>query len=160
LALSSFRNNNYFGDNMKRSVTFSLEEDNVSKLSDTCNNKGLNRNAVIDALINEWVQTEAIETISIISCDVCGSKYSERLKVCPSCEDKKIKDIEALSRKRDDSFRTAEMEKLNIDLIEMHHRKEYLMKHLLLGHAQQSEIDVVDEQIKRTTDRIEEMKRV
>jgi len=145
---------------MKMSKSFSLESNNLSEFLSLCENNDLNANAVVETLIKEWLKEQRLQKVDMIVCDICASKYSSVLNACPKCEEQKIKNKELLIRKRDEDFRAAEMEKLNMDLIEMHHRKEYLMKHLILGQAQQCEVDMVDEQIKRTTDRIEEMKRV
>lgn len=143
---------------MKRSVTFSLEEEKITKLADICNARGLNRNAVIETLLKEWLKDEETETIEIITCNICGAKYSSKLNVCPSCEEQKIKNKELFDQKIAETEKTRKIENITIDLMDLTRRKEYLERHLELGQAQQSEIDEVIKKIEAKQKELAEVK--
>jgi len=68
---------------MKIAVTFSLDSSVVLRFDELVKKKGLNRNRVVESIMEEWVKSN-----TIVKCPKCGAEYSVKLGKCPQCENK------------------------------------------------------------------------
>jgi len=75
---------------MKTTKSFSIESEVLRVFFDTCENKKLNHNAVIEVLLKTWVKDAELMSVKLIICPDCGAEYSEILNRCPNCVNQQV----------------------------------------------------------------------
>lgn len=95
------------GDYMKISRSISIEIGIWNTFMEEVEKKGLNHNSVIAKLVHGWSKEQQEPEYKILICDKCGSKYSEKLAQCPSCEATELE--EAIQHRQEEESKDREL---------------------------------------------------
>lgn len=111
---------------MRTAQTFSIEREIANGFYGIIEEKGYNKNRVIEQLLSAYIEEHQFK---MVECKECNAAYSTKLSECPQCR---------IGRRKQ------EKEEL---LKETEAKREKMAKWVEEGKAQQQEVDILDVEI-------------
>lgn len=156
-------NNNNFGDNMKITLSFSVEQTLASSFIKVCADKKINKNRIIESALMAVIEKN--RKYELIDCNECGARYSSKFENCPVCEandlakkqENEAKNREIIEKQHEKDLKHERLFKEQIDLIDQVRNAEYTLNRLRGEEGREEQIKKIENEVTVARKRLEEI---
>ena len=134
---------------VKTIVTAYVDAEIKEKMKELAYRKQTKMSTLIAHVLRNYIKEVKIAETEMLLCEKCGTKYSEKLKVCPNCEaNKELKAREKAVKKKEYK------EALQAEFNRLMERRTQLIEYHQQGKATAEEVQNIEQDIKEVKEKM------